>query len=444
MAACQSTATPLPRVKETREKPTEEKPAPPAEKPRLLYQDWGGETYPRAWQEVEHIFTDAHPKIEVEYQMRFDDYLGKLLAQLMTGTAPDLFETCHADSRFLWKMGNLLVLDPYVEKSLSEEEMKDMPANQMEFWRAPDTNDLYGWPKYQANLMIFINLDLADNAGVTYPRRWDEAWTPEQYREVLKKLTKGELGRPGRIYGGGGYQRSERNTPSLLSNSAHSVNPDDDTECWLSKPEAQEVLEFWRVLRWVDHTMPNPPEVVGEMRLCNQFPARQIATMEEGAWALPEVADKCQFPWDVAPTYHWPKMTTTMATTDGWSISAQTKYPDAAWELMLFLSSPAYGKAIARADFLQPARLSLMDDYLKILRQEKPALEKVNLEILKEARERNLGFPMELYWNQSLAEEILNPVFQEVFELGKAGVDAIAEACGEVTKILRADKAKGG
>jgi len=439
MVACESTATPVPSVKET-----EEKPATPVEKARLLYQDWGGETYPRAWQEVGHIFIDAHPTIEVEYRMRLDDYLGKLLAELMAGTAPDIFDTCCADSRFLWKTGNLLVLDPYVEKTVSEEEMKDMPGNQIEFWRAPDTNDLYGWPKYQGNLMIFINLDLADDAGVTYPKRWDEAWTPEQYREVLKKLTQGELGQPGRIYGGGGYHGSDRNTSFLLSNGARCVNPDDNTECWLSKPEAQEVLEFWRVLHWEHHTMPNPSEVAGEMRLCNQFPARQIATMEEGAWALPEMSDKCQFPWDVAPTYHWPKMITTMATTDGWSIYAQTKYPDAAWDLMLFLSGPVYGKAIARAHFLQPARLSLMDDYLEILRQEKPALKEVNLEILKEAGERNLGFPMELYWNQSVAEEILQPVFQQVFELGKVGVDAIAEACGEVTEILRAEKAKVG
>lgn len=444
MVACQSTATPVPRVKEKEEKPTEEKPAAPAEKARLLYQDWGGETYPRAWQEVANVFTDAHPKIEVEYRMRFDDYLAKLLAQLTVGTAPDVFETCCADSQLLWRTGNLLALDPYVQKTLSEEDMKDLPTNQIGFWRAPETHDLYGWPKYQANLMIFINLDLADDAGVTYPQRWDEAWAPEEYREVLKRLTQGELGQPSRTYGGGGYHRLERSTPFLLSNGAHSANPDDNTECWLSKPEAQEVLEFWRVLRWEDHAMPNASQVGGEMRLRDQFSARQIATMEELAWALPEMSDKCQFPWDVAPTYQWPKMITTMATTDGWSIYAQSQYPDAAWDLMLFLSGPAYGKAAARAHFLQPVRLSLMDDYLKILRQEKPALEKVNLEILKEARERDLGYPMELYWIQSLAEEILNPVFQQVFELGSAGVNAIAEACGEVSEILRAQKPKVG
>lgn len=442
MVACQSTATPAPMEKE--EKSEEERPAAPVEKVHILYQDWPEESYRQAWQEVGHIFTDTRPNIEVEYRGRPDGYREKLLAQFVADTAPDIFETCCADGRLFWEAGNLLVLDPYVEKTISEEDMKDMPANQIKFWRAPGTHELYGWPKYQGNLMIFINLDMAKEAGVTYPQKWDEAWSPEEYREVLKKLTKGELGQPGQIYGGGRYQWSDRNTPFLLSNGAHFVSPDDDTECWLGKPEAQEVLEFWRVLRWEDHTMLNPAEVAGETSMRDQFPAKQTATMEEGAWALREMSDTCGFPWDIAPTYHWPKMITTLATTDGWSIYAKTKYPDTTWELMLFLSGPIYGKAIAKAHFLQPARLSLMDDYLKILRQEKPSLEKVNLEVLKEARERNLGYPMELYWNQPIAEEILKPVFQQVFGLGKAGVDAIAQACNELTERLRAEKAKKG
>jgi len=441
MMACQSTATPAPTEKETEEKLEEERPAAPVEKVHILYQDWPEESYRQAWQEVGHIFTDAHPHTEVEYLGRSDEQ-EKLLAQFMAGTAPDIFETCCGDGRFLWKMGNLLVLDPYVEKTIAEEDMKDLPASQIEFWRVPDTDELYGWPKYQGNLAIFINLEMASEAGVTYPRKWDEAWTPDQYHEVLKKLTQGELGQPGRIYGGGRYQWSDQDTPFLLSNGAHFVNPEDDTECWLGKPEAQEVLEFWRVLRWEDHTLPNPSEVGEAAVVRSQFLAREVATMEEGSWALKEMAEVCPFSWDVAPLYHWPTGVHTLATSDGWHIWKETKSPDVAWELMLFLSGPVYGKAIAKADFLQPARLSLMDDYIQILREQAPTLEKVNLELFKEARESNLGRPLELYWNQSVAEEIMKPVFQQVFGLGKGGVDAIAQACDELTERLRAEKAK--
>ncbi len=81
-----------------------------------------------------------------------------------------------------------------------------------------------------------------------------------------------------------------------------------------------------------------------------------------------------------------------------------------------------------------------MDDYIQILREQAPSLEQVNLELFKEARERELGRPMELYWNQSIAEDILRPIFQQVFGLGEVGVDAIAQACDELTQRLREDK----
>jgi ABC-type glycerol-3-phosphate transport system substrate-binding protein len=259
---------------------------------------------------------------------------------------------------------------------------------------------------------------------------------------VLQKLTKGELGTPERVYGGGRYAWSDRNTPFLNSNGGHFVNPDDDTDCWLGKPAALECLEFWRVIKQEDHAMPNPAEVAGETRMRNQFPAKKIATMEEGAWALREMSDECQFPWDVAPTYSWPVKITTLATTDGWSVWKEAKNLDAVWELLVFLMSPTFGKAIAKAHFLQPARLSLMDDYIQILRQEKPVLEDVNLELFKEAREGNLGVPMELHYDETTFMEIMRPVFEQVYDLGKAGVDAIEDACGEVTEALRELKAK--
>lgn len=429
--ACQASVTPIP----TGEKGEEKKPSKPAEKVQIIYQDWADESYTQAWQEVEHVFADAHPDIEVKYLGRTKDYLGKLLAQLVTGAAPDLFETCRADWRLLWKAGTLLALDSYIEEAISEEEMKDFSASQVKFWRASGTDDeLYGWPKYQGNLAIFINLEMADQAGVSCPSGWDEAWTPEQYREVLKKLTEGDS------HGGGRCQRFDLDTPFFLSNNAHFVNPDDDTECWLGRPEAQEVLEFWRVLRWEDRSISTSMELADEAHIGDQFSAQKIATMEGGSWVLREVSEKCQFKWDVAPLYHWPKGLYTLATTDGWHIWKESKHPDEAWELILFLASPVYSKAIAKSNFLQPARLSLIDNYIQILREQAPSLKQVNLELFKEARERELGHPMELYWNQSIAEDILWPIFQQVFGLGEARVDAIAQACDELTQRLREDK----
>jgi ABC-type glycerol-3-phosphate transport system substrate-binding protein len=231
---------------------------------------------------------------------------------------------------------------------------------------------------------------------------------------------------------------SDRNTPFLYSNDGHFINPDDDTECWLSKPEAMECLNFWSDLINVDHSIPLPTEVAGETRMRTLFPAKKLASMEEGAWALREMSDTCTFPWDVMPTYSWPVRTTTLATTDGWSMWKETPHPDSVWELIVFLMGPVYGKAIAKAHFLQPARLSLIDYYVQVLRQEKPVTEDVNLELFKEAREDNLGWPMELFYDQTASSEILRPVFEQIMYLGKTTVDeAIPGACEETTQKMR-------
>ena len=60
----------------------------------------------------------------------------------------------------------------------------------------------------------------------------------------------------------------------------------------------------------------------------------------------------------VAPFPAGPVRRVTLATTDGFGIYSGTKHPDEAWELVKLLISKDYGRAMARANFLQPARAS--------------------------------------------------------------------------------------
>ncbi len=148
--------------------------------------------------------------------------------------------------------------------------------------------------------LIFHDKELAEEGGFTWPTKWDDHWSPDEYREVLQKLTKGELGEPGRIWGGARDHFTERNVPFLNSNGAHLANPEDDTECWLGRPEAQECLEFWRMLCWDDHTLPSPQDLGGEGDR-NTFTAGMMGTIEEGSWSLRPVSQQAQFPFDISP-----------------------------------------------------------------------------------------------------------------------------------------------
>jgi ABC-type glycerol-3-phosphate transport system substrate-binding protein len=448
LAACQPAAPAAPPAAEQpAEKPAEqpaEKPAAAAEQVTVILMDWGGETYPKAWEEVGPQFLEENPGIDVEYQQSPDQWVEKLTAMYVAESpaSPDIFAHCCWQAKQFYEAGQVLGLDAYWD-TMSADDIADFPTNVIPFWTDIHTGELYSVPKYQGNLQIFVNMEVAKAQGVTdLPTSYGDHWTPERYRDVAMQMTLGEEGTPERQYGAWKYAWSDRNTPFLNSNGGHFVNPDDDTEDWLYKDEALEVLELWRVMRQDDHTMPGPVEVAGETRGRNMFPVQKITTMEEGAWALKEMSTNCTFEWDLVPTYSWPVQTTTLATTDGWSIWKKSTHVDASWELLKFLMSPTYATAIIKAHFLQPSRLSLMDAYLQILREQAPALENVNLELFKEARGEEIGVPMELHYDETTFTEIMKPVFEQVYDLGKAGVDAIAEASMEVTEALRELKAR--
>jgi multiple sugar transport system substrate-binding protein len=451
VAACAPAATPAPAVEQqpaakVEEEPQAEKPAAPAEKIHLNYMDWGGETYPKAWEEVGTQFLEAHPDIDVEYMHQPDGANEKVITMYVaeSDAAPDIFGHCCEHARRFFEAGQCLDLMPYWD-TLPSEDVDDFDPNVIAFWTDQESGALFSVPKYEGNLVIFINLDMVKEAGITWPTSWDDPWTPDEYREALMKLNQGEVGQPGRVFGGAAWWGYEgRWDPFYHSNGGRAYNPEDNTECWLGTPEVQECLEFWRVLRWDDFSMPSPQDAGGERSPSRMFPPKITATSEDGSWFLRTAADQCTYPWDIIPLYTWPEGVKTLATTDGWLVWQKTKYPDAVWELLLFLMSPVYAKATAKHQFLQPSRLSLMGDYIQIIRENMPVLEDVNLELFKESREKLLGVPKDLCYDETKAREILYPVIEQVFLLGKAGVDAIATACDELTTELREMKAQAG
>ena len=444
LASCQP-AAPAPAVEEKPAAKVEEvkKEEKPAEKIKLRYMDWGGERYPKSWQEVGPQFLEDHPEIEISYEPRPDLWREVITAEYVAGTGPDLFGHCCDHAKVFWEAGQIKDIKPYVDRDISAEELKDFFESQLTFWTDKGTGALMAWPKYQGNLCIIYNEEMVKEAGVTVPEKWTDAWGPEEYREFLQKLTVGEYGSPDRVFGGGRSVWSDRNTPCFNSNGAHFVNPEDDTDCWLGKPEAMEVQEFWRVLRMDDHTMPMPADMAGEKSMRNLFPIRRLASEEEGVWAFNDTMDRSEFKWNICPLWSfkvdWPM---TLSTTDGWSMWSGTKHPDAVWELIKFLASPTFEASIAKTTFLQPARKSMVPKWIEILREADERFNDINLEVILESAEGGYGVPMELYYSQSLGEEIMKPVYEQVFELGTAGVDAIAKACDELTEKLRAEKAK--
>ena len=128
----------------------------------------------------------------------------------------------------------------------------------------------------------------------------------------------------------------------------------------------------------------------------------------------------------------------TLATTDGFAIYSGTKHPEAAWELMKFLISQDYGRAMARAHFLQPARASLVPDWIDYIRQEFPEKAKdVDISAFADGHIKGYSVTTEIFPNMLQAGEIAREAWDEIFTLGQAPVSKMQQVCQQIEALQK-------
>jgi ABC-type glycerol-3-phosphate transport system substrate-binding protein len=106
---------------------------------------------------------------------------------------------------------------------------------------------------------------------------------------------------------------------------------------------------------------------------------------------------------------------------------------DAAWELMWYMAAPGFQRIQAKYQSQMPVRLSAQEEYKKILRQQWPSLEKVDLDVALEAQ--RLGYPRdnENFADQQKALELIQPALNRTLRDGTDPVRLLAEVCQQVT-----------
>ena len=176
----------------------------------------------------------------------------------------------------------------------------------------------------------------------------------------------------------------------------------------MAEPEAMAAMEWIRDRMWDDQVMATFLDVQN-MSTRQAFIAGRVAMVEDGSWALKDILAEADFRIGVAPFPAGPVRRVTLATTDGFGIYAGTKHPDAAWELLKFLISKDYGRAMARTNFLQPARASLVDEWAGFIRQEFPQKTKdVDIAVFADGhikggqKAMQAGFQLSEYWMPGL------------------------------------------
>ena len=397
---------------------------------QLVYQDWRTEWFPAMAQEMLTKFNSEHPNIQVFYTPDPENKVEKMLEDFAAGTAPDVFSGC-CDFFPAWAdAGYLLDLRPYVEADLDQSTIDDWSKAQ---YQALFTRDglQYALPMYHGALALYYNKDLFDATSVEYP---DGSWTHEDYLEAMNKLTVRD-GSQVTQWGSMFDVSWDRIQMHVNGWGGHYVSPEDPKRCEMASPLALEAQEWLRQRMWDDKVMATFLDVQSQST-SQAFIAQKIAMVEDGSWALKNILDGANFRVGVAPFPIGPARQVTLGTTDGFAIFKGTKYPDEAWEFLKFLISKDYGRAMAQAHFLQPARTSLVPEWAGYIRQEYPEQTKeINLEAFADGQIKGYSVTVEHFPNMVGVGSIAEDAWDQIFTLGKAPVSEMANVCQQIEAI---------
>jgi multiple sugar transport system substrate-binding protein len=413
------------------------KPTSPAgEKVQLVYQDWRTDWFPPMAQRELAQFHEAHPNISVFYvpdpeNFEFEE---KTLEAFQAGRAADVFQGCCTHFPTWAQKGYTLDLRPYVNADLDRATIEDWDPAQYRALFSPDGKQ-YGLPKYHGALALYYNKDLFDQYRVEYP---DASWTFEDYQAAMKRLTR-DLDGNGQTDFWGSATEIVWDHVQIHVNAwgGHLIDPNDPTQCRMCDPEALAAVEWLRARMWDEHVMASLP-AIGAAGSREAFVAERIAMVEDGSWALKDILAGATFRVGVAPFPTGPARKVTLATTDGFGIYAGTKHPEAAWELLKFLISKEYGRAMARANFLQPARASLVEDWIGYVRAEFPEKAKeMDIAAFAEGHIKGYSVVAEISPNMAEANQIASAAWEQILTTGQAPTEQMKPACQKIQAVQK-------
>jgi multiple sugar transport system substrate-binding protein len=302
---------------------------------RIMHQ--GLEQWVKAYHEVGARFMAANPGIELEFiYAPHDAYNEKLGAAIAANDLPDIIEL---DGPFLSNYVWSGYLRP-IEGLISKRTIDDMTASNVSQSTYPLDHKLYATGLFDSSVVLYGNKKYLDAVGARIPKSVDDAWTADEFMQVMEKLSK----LPGvkwpidinRGYGTKTEWITYGYSPLFQSAAGCDLI---DRKTWkasgtLDSDTCVKVATFLQSLvekNWV------VPASAGS----NQFYAgdRPAALLLSGNWGYGEVTGAGMSPGDVV-VMPLPKFGPKGASPNGtfvWAITKNSKNPEAAGKFIDFL-----------------------------------------------------------------------------------------------------------
>jgi multiple sugar transport system substrate-binding protein len=387
---------------------------------------------------LEKQFRAQYPniKVTVEPVPAGQAYPAVQIAAMAAGTAWDVYETWADIIEGFAERGGVLDLENYAKLDLKQEDLKDFYPWQWNAFRL--YNMRWGMPKYVNIMTLWVNKDMFDRAGLNYPTK---DWTHNEYAEAMVRLTRVE-GQDVVVWGGGIPMWSwDRFWYRVDMWGGHVVDPNDNTKCLLHEKPALDALEWARNLEWDRRVLAQPNELQrmwGTSGLGANFYTQRIAIVEDGfyPYALARnIKDTFRWMWMHVPK--GPVLRRVLGTSDGFTVWSGTKYPEAAWKLVKWLSGRDFQMLQTEFAGSLPVRYSVLAEWKKIVIKNYPVLADANLDVGPEAMD--MGYPQDrkFFKKQVEAKDIIVPALQKLYVTGGVPTTIMREISEQVTASQR-------
>lgn len=285
-------------------------------------------------------FEATHSGTKVKFiSVTGDEYAAKIQAALAANQLPDVFYLGPESVRQYVDNKKVLDLAPYVTKSKNVD-FNDLYANAVNTYRYDGKQlgkgtSIWALPKDFGPFAFAYNKTLFQKYGIPLPSK-DKPYTWDEFIDVCKKLTKKTS--DGDTFGTGlnvhwaFIQFVWGNGADFLDASHTKVN--------ITDPKFVEALQFWADMTNKYFVTPSATQAQS-LDTYQRWLKGELGFFPAGPWDLSTFNKVLKFDYDLIP---WPVHTAANQTATyrggvGWAVAANTKSPDKAAELALYLSA---------------------------------------------------------------------------------------------------------
>ena len=289
-------------------------------------------------------FEAEHPDIDVNafWAAPDSDWATELLAKVAAGEQIDVIWWCSSHHKFA-EEGRLLDLRDLVEND-SAFNLEDFQAVGTDFsYDQPGRGGpLWGIPTNYATVLLWYNMNMFDAAGIDYP---NPDWTYSDLLETAQQLTKDTNGdgTPDE-WGFSIPDASWYIEPVVKAFGGGIVNVDADQPCLLTQPESVEALQWLQDLFYTHRVAPTPADMAG-LGSSAMLISNKLAMGFWPEWGQREFLsshDDVGLNYGVTLIPQGPAGRITNYWAGITSITSTASNPDAAWEVVKFITSDTY------------------------------------------------------------------------------------------------------